>query len=152
MNPVRRQRLIIVLLIACASATAVGLTTYALRESINLFYLPEKFTNGEVPVGDTVRAGGMVVNGSLKRATDSLQVTFQVGDFVDGTGHAVTVEYDDILPDLFREGQGVVITGTWTPEGVLVADEVLAKHDESYMPPEVKETMRNAQARLDLKE
>ena len=133
MNPVRKKRLIIVLSIIVGVGAAVGLALSALQQNINLFYTPTQIANGEVPEGVRIRAGGMVKEGSLKRSEDSLMVEFVAGDGAE----EVTMRYQGILPDLFREGQGIVALGRLNADGVLIADEVLAKHDENYMPPEV---------------
>lgn len=134
MHPLRKQRLIIVLFIIAGAAAAVGLATFALRENINLFYSPVDIAAGKAPVGVPIRAGGMVLAGSIKRDGDSLRVNFVVTDYE----AQVPVEYTGILPDLFDEGQGVVAAGKLDAEGVFQATEVLAKHDENYMPPEVQ--------------
>jgi cytochrome c-type biogenesis protein CcmE len=141
MHPIRRQRLLIVLLVVIGAATAVGLGAYALRQNINLFYPPADIVAGHVPVGKKIRAGGMVVKGSLKRDGASLKVAFVITDFK----AKVPVQYTGILPDLFAEGQGVVANGTLDANGVFQATEVLAKHDEKYMPPELKQTLGNVQ-------
>jgi cytochrome c-type biogenesis protein CcmE len=135
MHPIRRQRLVIVLLVVCGAGAAVGLAAYALRQNINLFYPPAELASGQVPIGKKIRAGGMVVKDSLKRSPDSLQVSFVITDFT----ASVTVQYTGILPDLFAEGQGVVANGVLDANGVFQASEVLAKHDEKYMPPEIKQ-------------
>lgn len=137
MKPIRRQRLIIVLLVVVGAAAAVGLTAYAMRANINLFHPPADFAAGNVAVGQKIRAGGMVVKGSLKRDPNSLKVAFLITDYKAN----VLVEYTGILPDLFAEGQGVVANGVLDEHGVFQANEVLAKHDEKYMPPEVKNTL-----------
>lgn len=143
MHPIRRQRLVIVLLLVCGAAAAIGLGTYALRQNINLFYPPADIVAGAVPVGKKIRAGGMVVEGSLKRAPDSLQVDFAITDFT----AVVPVRFTGILPDLFAEGQGVVANGVLDDAGVFQATEVLAKHDENYMPPEVQHALDKAGAK-----
>ncbi|MEO1817847.1 cytochrome c maturation protein CcmE [Pseudomonas sp.] len=140
MHPARKKRLILILLVLLGVGAAVALALSALRENINLFYTPTQIANGEVPEGARIRAGGMVVDGSVKRSSDSLDVRFDVSD----GAKAVTIAYSGILPDLFREGQGIVALGRVDAEGVLVADEVLAKHDEEYMPPEVAKAMSDA--------
>jgi cytochrome c-type biogenesis protein CcmE len=137
MHPIRRQRLLIVLLVLGGVAAAAGLGTYAMRENINLFYPPADIVAGHVPAGKTIRAGGMVVKGSVKRDPNSLKVDFVITDFK----AQVPVQYTGILPDLFAEGQGVVARGALDAGGVFQASEVLAKHDEKYMPPEVKESL-----------
>ena len=133
MNAVRKKRLYIVLAILVGVSVAVGLALSALQENINLFYTPTQIANGDAPKDTRIRAGGMVAKGSVKRSADSLDVEFVVTDFAKN----VTIRYRGILPDLFREEQGIVALGKLNDEGVLVADEVLAKHDENYMPPEV---------------
>jgi cytochrome c-type biogenesis protein CcmE len=113
-----------------------------LSGNINLFYSPSEVASGEAPLERKLRVGGMVVEGSVERASDRLETRFDVTDFV----HSVTVSYDGILPDLFAEGEGVVATGVLGPDGVVTASEVLAKHDENYMPPEVAEALEKANA------
>ena len=140
MNPKRKKRLMIVLLIVVGVGSAVGLTLYALSQNINLFYSPTQIANGEAPIGTRIRAGGMVVEGSVKRDPDSLRVEFAVTDYE----HAVPVVFSGILPDLFREGQGIVAQGEMDADGKLQAVEVLAKHDENYMPPEVAEALEKS--------
>ena len=137
MHPVRRQRLFLVLFIAVFSSVAAGLVMYALRGNINLFYPPADVVAGKAPANQPVRVGGMVVKGSVQRAEDSLAVTFQLTDFT----ASVPVVYSGILPDLFGEGQGAVASGVLNSEGVLEATEILAKHDENYMPPEVADAL-----------
>lgn len=144
MHPLRRQRLWVVLSIVLFSSAAVGLALYALRGNIDLFYPPAAVAAGAAPLDTSIRVGGMVVDGSLRRAADSLQVRFAVTDYQ----ASVEVIYEGILPDLFAEGEGVVASGHLGADGVLRADQVLAKHDEDYMPPEVAEALqRSADAR-----
>lgn len=133
MHPVRRQRLIVVSLVVVLSSAAIGLTAFALRDNINLFYPPAEVVAGKAPVGRSIRVGGMVVEGSVERSNTELLTTFLVTDYES----SVAVEYRGILPDLFAEGEGVVAEGMLNEQGMLVASEVLAKHDENYMPPEV---------------
>lgn len=140
MHPLRRQRLIIVLLIVMAASAAVGLVLFAVSENLNLFFSPQQIAAGEAPIDKRIRAGGMVREGSVKRAGDSLKVEFVVTDFKS----EVTVVYEGILPDLFAEGEGVVATGHLDANGVFQAEEVLAKHDENYMPPEVNAALEEA--------
>lgn len=140
MNPKRKQRLIIVLFIVFGAAIAVGLVMYALNQNINLFYSPTDIVEGKAPEGTRIRAGGMVVEGSVNRDQQSLQVEFGMTDYANN----VTVVYTGILPDLFREGQGIVAQGQMNSEGVFEAVEVLAKHDENYMPPEVADALERA--------
>ncbi len=140
MNPIRKKRLFIVLAILAGVAVAVTLALSALQQNINLFYTPTQIANGEAPLDTRIRAGGMVADGSLKRSGDSLDVEFVVTDFAKN----VTIQYRGILPDLFREGQGIVALGKLNSDGVLIADEVLAKHDEKYMPPEVTKALNES--------
>ena len=137
MHPLRRQRLLAVSFIVVFSSLAVGLVAYGLRGNINLFYPPADVAAGEAPVGQPIRVGGMVVTDSLQRSADSLRVRFDVTDY----RAVVRVVYAGILPDMFAEGQGVVVAGRLDQGGVLHAREVLAKHDENYMPPEVAEAL-----------
>ena len=144
MHPLRRQRLWVVLSIVLFSSAAVGLALYALRGNIDLFYPPAAVAAGAAPLDTSIRVGGMVVDGSVRRAADSLQVRFVVTDYQ----ASVEVIYEGILPDLFAEGEGVVASGRLGADGVLRAHQVLAKHDEDYMPPEVAEALeRSADAR-----
>ncbi|CEG52607.1 MULTISPECIES: cytochrome c maturation protein CcmE [Stutzerimonas] len=140
MNPVRKKRLFIVLAILAGVGIAVALALSALQQNINLFYTPTQIAAGEAPEGTRIRAGGLVEEGSVKRTNDSLSVAFRVTD----GAQAITITYQGILPDLFREGQGIVALGRVNSEGVLVADEVLAKHDENYMPPEVTQALEKS--------
>ena len=137
MHPARKQRLIIVLFIVFGAALAIGLATFALRENINLFFPPTEIAEGKAPVGKKIRAGGMVLEGSIKRDPNSLRVDFIVTDY----NANVPVTYVGILPDLFAEGEGVVASGVLDEQGVFQATEVLAKHDENYMPPEVQSAL-----------
>ncbi|GLZ85963.1 cytochrome c maturation protein CcmE [Pseudomonas sp. BN414] len=140
MNPVRKKRLFIILAIVAGVGIAVALALSALQQNINLFYTPTQIANGEAPQDTRIRAGGMVEKGSVQRSGDSLDVQFVVTDFA----KSVTIRYHGILPDLFREGQGIVALGKLNGDGVLVADEVLAKHDENYMPPEVTKALKES--------
>lgn len=140
MHPVRKQRLWVVLSIVLFSSAAVGLAAYALRGNINLFYPPVDVAAGKAPVDTPIRVGGMVVEGSVQRSDSTLETRFAVTDYQ----ATVTVVYEGILPDLFAEGEGVVASGRLNADGVLDAEEVLAKHDENYMPPEVAEALKNS--------
>lgn len=133
MHPVRKQRLIAVSLVVVLSSVAVGLVTFALKDNINLFYPPADVVAGKAPVDRSIRLGGMVVEGSIERSSTELDTTFWVTDYE----ATVAVRYSGILPDLFAEGEGVVAEGKLDDDGVLIATQVLAKHDENYMPPEV---------------
>lgn len=148
MNPRRKKRLFIVISSIGLVGAALGLMLYALTQNIDLFYTPSEILNGkelaagkvgEKPqIGQRLRVGGMVVDGSVERSNDSLDVLFRVTD----TGPEVTIKYTGILPDLFREGQGIVAQGVLVADDVIEATEVLAKHDEEYMPPELAEKMK----------
>ncbi len=140
MHPIRKQRLLLIVFIVVFSSIAVLLMTYALRENINLFYPPSKIVSGEVPVNTRIRGGGCVVAGSVVRSQTDLRVDFRI---TDGTAE-VPVTYTGILPDLFAEGEAAVVTGKLNTAGVFEATQVLAKHDENYMPPEVAEAMAEA--------
>ncbi|WP_355659597.1 cytochrome c maturation protein CcmE [Halomonas salifodinae] len=140
MNPKRKQKLFVILGLVSLAAIAIGLTLYALRSNINLFFSPIQIAAGEAPIDRQIRAGGMVKEGSVMRNRDSLDVEFVVTDFVED----LEVHYSGILPDLFREGQGVVVVGRLTEGGLLRADQVLARHDENYMPTEVAEALEAA--------
>lgn len=140
MHPIRKQRLKIVLFMVLGFGVATGLALFALQENINLFYSPTEIADGAAPRDTLIRAGGMVVEGSVKRDPSTLKVAFQITDYA----QVVDVEYEGILPDLFREGQGIVAQGRISSAGKLNAVEVLAKHDENYMPPEVTEALEQA--------
>ena len=141
-HPKRRKKLILILALLAGTGIIVGLVLYALSQNINLFFSPSDMAQGKAPAHQRIRAGGMVREGSLVRASDSLTVRFVITDFAED----VKVEYTGILPDLFREGQGIVAQGKLNDDGVFLADEVLAKHDEKYMPPEVTQALNDAQA------
>lgn len=131
MRAKRKQKLFVILGLVSLAAIAVGLTLYALRSNINLFFSPVQISAGDAPLERQIRAGGMVREGTVERDPDSLEVVFTVTDYVED----VEVRYSGILPDLFREGQGVVVVGELQEGGWLLADQVLARHDENYMPP-----------------
>ena len=139
MNPKRKQRLYVILGLVAGLGVAVGLVMYALSQNINLFFTPTQLAGGKAPEAQLIRLGGMVAEGTVARDPQSLQVAFDVTDFE----NHVRVTYTGILPDLFREGQGVVVQGRMAG-GELKATEVLAKHDENYMPPEVTEALRQS--------
>jgi cytochrome c-type biogenesis protein CcmE len=121
-------------------AAAVGLVLTAFQQNLVFFFTPSQVAANEVPAGKSFRIGGMVEEGSLKRAPDGLTVHFKVTD----TAKAIPVTYTGILPDLFKEGKGVVAQGRLGPDGVFTATEVLAKHDENYMPPEAAHAVEQA--------
>ncbi|MCL9774523.1 cytochrome c maturation protein CcmE [Vibrio methylphosphonaticus] len=150
MTPRRKKRLGIILAIFIGISATVGLILYALNQNMDLFYTPTELVNGKPDgskpeVGQRLRIGGMVVDGSVRRDNESLRVSFDLAD----VGPKVTVVYDGILPDLFREGQGIVAQGVLVDATTIEAFEVLAKHDEEYMPPEVAEAMKKTHAPLE---
>jgi cytochrome c-type biogenesis protein CcmE len=136
----RRRRLVLVLGILAGVSIAGALALTAFRQNVMFFFDPSQVAAGAAPVGERFRLGGMVTKGSVQRASGSLEVRFIVTDFQ----HEVPVSYTGVLPDLFREGQGVVAHGRMNASGTFVADEVLAKHDEKYMPPDVKKSLKQA--------
>lgn len=139
MHPQRRRRLLWIVLMLFGLGAVIALASYALRQNINLFYTPSQLAAQEAPDGRRIQVGGLVVQGSVQRSPDSLAVRFMLSDLK----ATVPVQFTGILPDLFREGQGIVANGEWV-NGEVVADEVLAKHDENYMPPRVKEAIEAA--------
>lgn len=141
MHPVRKKRIIAISSIVVILGLALALVMYALQQNINLFYSPTQIVNGEAPKDVMLRAGGMVVEGSVKRDNETLSVSFEVTDFTE----TVRIEYKGILPDLFREGQGIVAQGKLNANGTMIASEVLAKHDEEYMPPEIAEALKQSE-------
>jgi cytochrome c-type biogenesis protein CcmE len=134
----RRRRLVVVLGIVAGVSIAGALALSAFRQNVTFFFDPSQVAAGKVPPGERFRLGGMVTQGSLHRAPGSLEVHFVVTDF----NREVPVSYTGVLPDLFREGAGVVAHGRLRSDGTFVADEVLAKHDEKYMPPEVARSLK----------
>ncbi|HEX4152667.1 MAG TPA: cytochrome c maturation protein CcmE [Steroidobacteraceae bacterium] len=135
----RRKRMWVVLAILGGVAASVSLAVMASRQNIMFYYDPSQIAAGKAPPDKRFRVGGMVVKGSVKRKPGDLEVRFVLTDFA----HQVPVEYTGVLPDLFREGQGIIAHGTLAPDGSFVADEVLAKHDEKYMPPEVAASLKH---------
>ncbi len=129
----RQRRALAIGLLVIGLGTAVALALMAFRENLMLFYTPTEMRAGQVPADVPVRVGGMVERGSVQREPGSLRVRFSLTDLK----QRIEIRYDKILPDLFREGQGIVAQGRWRDAGVFEASEVLAKHDENYMPPEV---------------
>jgi len=138
MHPKRKRRLIGALVILAGVAVASAITFYSLRQNMLFFVSPSDIEAQNLPTGREFRLGGLVSPGSVKRAEDGLKVQFEVTDGVD----SVVVNYDGILPDLFREGQGVIARGELESSELFVAREVLAKHDENYMPPEVADALK----------
>lgn len=134
----RRKRLFAVIAIVAGVGAAAALAKVALQDNLLFFYDPSQVAAGEAPTGRTFRIGGMVTQGSVERTPGTLDVRFVVTDYK----HSITVRYDGLLPDLFREGQGVVAHGKLSESGEFIADEILAKHDENYMPPEVANSLK----------
>lgn len=146
MNPIRRRRLVALSIGLLGLGIAAGFVVYALRENMQHFISPSDIALGKAPQGHRFRLGGVVLEGSVKRSGTSLDVDFIVTDrFKD-----IPVRYTGILPDLFREGKGVVAQGTLGDDGVFRAKEVLAKHDENYMPPEAASAVEKAQKARDM--
>jgi cytochrome c-type biogenesis protein CcmE len=141
MTPTRRRRLVVISLVLAAVAIAAVLTAFALQQNMTYLFSPSEVREGHVPGDARFRLGGVVEEKSLRRAGDSLKVDFAVTDRF----QTIAVEYTGILPDLFREGQSVVATGAMR-DGRFLATEVLAKHDETYMPKEVKDAIDKAKA------
>jgi cytochrome c-type biogenesis protein CcmE len=141
MTPRRKKTLYLILGALAVLSVAVGLVLYALKDNVSLYFTPTQVFNKEAPTGRNFRLGGLVEEGSVKR-DDGLKVFFSVTD----TARSMPVVYQGILPDLFKEGKGVVVQGKLDENGVFHADEVLAKHDENYMPPEAKDALNKAKA------
>ncbi|ABA57456.1 cytochrome c maturation protein CcmE [Nitrosococcus oceani] len=139
---VRQRRFAMVILVVIGVSIATGLGLKAFQENILFFYNPTQIMAGEVPTDTSIRVGGVVVNGSVKRESGNLDVQFDLTDMA----QTVTVVYSGLLPDLFREGQGIVAMGKLGPNKVFEASEVLAKHDEEYMPPEVADSLAKTKA------
>ena len=140
MRPARKKRLYLVGFMVAGIAIATGLALYSFDENLTFFYDPSEVLAGEAPPNHPFRLGGLVTAGSVQRLPDGLTVQFDVTD----NEETVPVEYTGILPDLFREGQGIIAKGQLRGDGVFVASEVLAKHDENYMPPEVAASLKAA--------
>lgn len=140
MNPKRRKLLLMTIFIVIGTGTAVGLVLTAFRQNLLYFYSPLQVKDGEAPTSRNFRIGGLVINGSVKRDPKSLAVQFGLTDTVS----KITVIYNGVLPDLFREGQGIIASGKLLPNGEFKASEVLAKHDAKYMPPEVADAIKKA--------
>ncbi|MCZ6579535.1 MAG: cytochrome c maturation protein CcmE [Gammaproteobacteria bacterium] len=141
MTPARKKRLALIVLMVTGIGIGLGFALQALNENIMLFISPSDLAQGKAPRDRLFRIGGMVVNGSVSRPGAGLTVQFDLTDNVNN----VTVLYSGILPDLFREGQGIIANGKLDKDGAFIAQEVLAKHDENYMPPEVAAAMQKAQ-------
>ncbi|MDE2070889.1 MAG: cytochrome c maturation protein CcmE [Gammaproteobacteria bacterium] len=141
MTPARRRRLIVVAVIVVGVAIAVALGLQAFRKNLLYYFTPAQVAAGNAHVGQSFRMGGLVAMGSVVRTPGSMTVHFTVTDMQ----KSIPVVYTGILPDLFRQGQGIVVSGTLGKNGVFVADQVLAKHDAKYMPPEVEAAIKKAQ-------
>ncbi len=137
----RHQKLLAIALSLAGLGVAVALVLNAFQNNLVFFFSPSQVMRGEAPVDRTFRIGGMVEEGSVKREADGLTVRFVVTD----TAHTVPVVYKGVLPDLFKEGKGVVAEGRLGPDGLFTATQVLAKHDENYMPPEAAHALEQAQ-------
>jgi len=139
MKPARKQRLILITLMVIGASIATAFALKSFNENLMYFFSTTDVVEGKAPNSTLFRLGGMVIKGSVERPGDGMMVRFKLTDF----SKEVTVEYTGILPDLFREGQGIVANGKLNTQGVFIAEEVLAKHDENYMPPEVKDSLKN---------
>lgn len=137
MHPKRKQKLLLALLMLTLISVAVLLITYALRQNISLFYSPTQLKEASISPKQSIRVGGMVVKGSVVHSAKDLSVEFKLTDYA----NTMTVRYTGILPDLFREGQGIVAQGKLIAPELVLASEVLAKHDENYMPKEIRDTL-----------
>ena len=138
MTPKRRNRIVLIVLVLAGIGIAAGFALKAFNENLMFFYQPSQVIAGEAPVGRLIRVGGLVTTGSVQRQSDGLTVKFDITD----NAETITVQYTGILPDLFREGQGIVAHGQLQNDQLFIADEVLAKHDENYMPPEVADALK----------
>jgi cytochrome c-type biogenesis protein CcmE len=142
MKPARKKRLTLIVLMVAGIGVGLFFALKSLNQNIVFFFTPTEVADGKAPQGRLFRMGGMVVTGSVSRPGEGLTVHF---DLTDNESN-VTVMYTGILPDLFREGQGIIANGQLDKDGAFVAQEVLAKHDENYMPPEVAEAMKKSGA------
>ena len=140
MTPIRKKRLYLIGLMVAGIAVATTFALNAFNDNLMFFFSPTEVVAGEAPKGHPFRIGGLVTVNSVKRQEDGLTVQFNLTD----NAQDVLVQYTGILPDLFREGQGIVAMGQLRDDGVFVASEVLAKHDENYMPPEVASALKTA--------
>jgi cytochrome c-type biogenesis protein CcmE len=138
MHPVRKRKLLLWLSVILALSVASGLVLYALRQNISLFYTPTQLMQGEVIASSSIRVGGVVVEKSIQHNPKNLAVKFKITDYK----NTIEILYTGILPDLFREKQGVVAQGEWLGKGKFRAVTILAKHDENYMPPEVQAALK----------
>ena len=148
MTPTRKRRLATTLFILIGVGTATSLLLFALGDNLLYFQSPSDVASSDIPEGKRFRLGGLVVPGSVERDPDSLAVSFKVTDH----NESITISYEGILPDLFREGQGIIANGSLTSPDRFTAHEVLAKHDENYMPPEITDALERAGHPVDSKE
>ncbi len=147
MKAARKKRLFFIVFLVAGVTLAAGFAMYAFNQNLMFYFSPTDVKQGKAPVNKIFRMGGMVVEGTFKKEPKSLKVHFDLTDYE----KTVSVEYEGILPDLFREGQGIISRGKLNEQGVFIAEEVLAKHDENYMPPEVAESLKKAKDKLDNK-
>ena len=138
----RQKRFVFIVVAVAALALVVGLVLNALDKNVSLYFTPTQVFNNEAPHGRSFRIGGLVEEGSVKREADGLTVNFVITD----KHKSIPVVYKGILPDLFKEGKGVVAQGKVEVDGLMHAEEVLAKHDENYMPPEAADALKKAEA------
>ena len=143
MTPRRKKRLFIVVFILLGISAATALALKAFNENMMFFYSPTEIKAGKAPQNHDFRLGGLVVTGSVRREQNGLTVLFDLTD----NNEVVTVSYTGILPDLFREGQGIIARGKLNENGIVNAVEVLAKHDENYMPPEVSDALEKSKGK-----
>lgn len=141
MHPIRRKRLTLVIFIICGVSIAAALALYALNQNINLYYTPSQIAARTAPDNQILRIGGIVQKGSVNYANKGLEVSFLITD----TAHSIKVDYTGVLPDLFREGQGIVVQGKLNSQHILIADQVLAKHGANYMPPPAAAAVKAAE-------
>lgn len=139
MHPLRKRRLQIISFIIFGFACAVAFVLYALKQNINLYYTPSQISLGQAPINHAFRLGGVVQKNSVQRNQTSLAVTFIITDYK----HHTSVNYTGVLPDLFHENKGVVVEGQLNQQGIFIATQVLAKHDENYMPPVVADSLKS---------
>lgn len=142
LSKTHKKRLILVILLVLGISATVALGITAFQENMLYYFSPTQIMAGEAPISHSIRVGGMVAANTVKRASDTLRVQFDVTDYK----NTLTIYYEGILPDLFREGQGIVAIGKMQENGSFLASEVLAKHDENYMPPEVAASLKENKA------
>ena len=138
MHPARARRLTLIIVMLAGVFIAVGFAIFAFQQNLMFYFTPTDVAEGKAPTNKLFRMGGMVVDNSVVKSNESVEVRFDLTDYKS----KITVKFDDILPDLFREGQGIVAKGKLNEQGVFVAEEVLAKHDENYMPKEVADSLQ----------